>query len=156
MFFLTLAYPITHFIFVHLPNPVVPSANLALNMVFPILAGYFLGPLSGAFAGAVGTGLSALLGADIYDALSILPHAIMGCAAGLAGGSKSQFIAALSIIYGHLLNILFYWRFALITFDHAGTLLLGLLTETTIDVVAIILIIVFFQTRLYREKERRW
>ena len=156
LIFLTLAYPLTHFIFVHLPNPFVPSANLALNMVFPILAGYFFGPLSGAFAGAVGTGLSALLGADPYDALSILPHATMGYIAGLAGGSRSQFMAALSIVSGHVLNILFYWRFDLVTFDNMGTLLLGLITETTVDLVAIILIIVFFQKHLYRENELRW
>jgi uncharacterized membrane protein len=153
---LTLAYPLTHYIFVHIPNPVVPSANLALNMIFPILAGYFYGPISGAIAGAVGTGLAALAGPDVYDMLSILPHTIMGCAAGLAGRSQSQFGAALSIIIGHLLNILFYWRFDLIPLDHAGILLLGLLTETTIDVVAIILFIVFLQKQLYREKEQRW
>ncbi|MFT3893496.1 MAG: ECF transporter S component [Anaerolineales bacterium] len=153
---LTLAYPLTHYIFIHIPNPVVPSANLALNMIFPILAGYFYGPLSGAIAGAVGTGLSALAGPDMYDALSILPHALMGYTAGLAGESQSQFAGALSIIIGHLLNILFYWRFGLIPFEHVGILLLGLLTETTIDVVAIILLIVFLQKPFYRDKELRW
>lgn len=153
---LTLAYPLTHYIFIHIPNPVLPSANLALNMIFPILAGYFYGPLSGAVAGAIGTGLAAFAGPDIYDALSILPHALMGYAAGLAGGSRSQFAGALSIIIGHLLNILFYWRFDLIPFDHTEILLLGLLTETTIDVVAIILLIVFLQKPLYRDKELRW
>ena len=80
----------------------------------------------------------------------------MGYAAGLAGGSRSQFAGALSIIIGHLLNILFYWRFDLIPFDHTEILLLGLLTETTIDVVAIILLIVFLQKPLYRDKELRW
>jgi uncharacterized membrane protein len=153
---LTLAYPLTHYIFVHIPNPVVPSANLALNMIFPILAGYFYGPLSGVVAGAIGTGLAAFAGPDMYDALSILPHALMGYAAGLAGESRSQFAGALSIILGHLLNILFYWRFDLIPFGHVDTLLLGLLTETTIDVVAIILLIVFLQKTLYTDKEQRW
>jgi uncharacterized membrane protein len=153
---LTIAYPLTHFIFVHIPNPFIPSASLALNMIFPILAGYFYGPVSGAIAGAVGTGLSAFVGADIYDGLSVLPHAVMGYAAGIAGKTQSQFIAALSIIYGHLLNILFFWRFDLVTVDQAGVLFLGLLTETTIDVVAIVLVIVFLQKQLYREREHRW
>ena len=134
----------------------VPSANLALNMIFPILAGYFYGPMSGAVAGLIGTGLSALVGADIFDAVSILPHAIMGYLAGLAGASRAQFTAALSILSGHILNILFYWRLDLITFDHVGTLLLGLLTETTVDVVAIVLAIVILQNKLYRETEQRW
>ncbi len=153
---LTLAYPIAHFVVAKIPNPFVPSANLALNMIFPILVGYFYGPISGAIAGAIGAGLSALIAADIYDAMSILPHAIMGYVAGLAGATRSQFPAALSILCGHLLNILFYWRFDLLTMDNVGILFLGLLTETTIDVVAIVLLIVILQKQLYREVDQRW
>lgn len=153
---LTLAYPLAHFVVAKIPNPFVPSANLALNMIFPVLAGYFYGPISGAIAGAIGTGLSALVAPDLYDAMSILPHAIMGYVAGLAGTTQSQFSAALSILCGHLLNILFYWRFDLLTMDDAGILFLGLLTETTIDVVAIVLIIVVLQKQLYREASQRW
>lgn len=153
---LTLAYPVAHFLVAKIPNPVVPSANLALNMIFPILAGYFYGPISGAMAGAFGTGIAALVSPDLYDVMSILPHAVMGYVAGLAGGSRSQFVAALSIILGHLLNVLFYWRFELITADNMGILFLGLLTETTVDIVAIVLLIVFLQEWLYRENEQRW
>lgn len=153
---LTLAYPVAHFVVAKIPNPFVPSANLALNMIFPILAGYFYGPISGAIAGAIGTGFSALMANDIYDAMSILPHAIMGYVAGLAGTSHSQFPAALSILSGHILNILFYLRFDLLTIDDAGILLLGLLTETTIDVVAIVLLIVLLQKSLYQEADHRW
>jgi len=153
---LTLAYPLTHFIVQYIPNPFVPSADIALNMIFPILAGYFYGPMSGAMAGALGTGLSAWLGADLYDLAAILPHALMGAAAGLAGELRAQFPAAFSILIGHLLNILSYWRFGLLTFEHLNTLLLGLLTETTIDVVATILLIVLLQRWLYKEKEFRW
>lgn len=153
---LTLAYPVAHFVVAKIPNPFVPSANLALNMIFPVLAGYFYGPLSGAIIGAIGTGLSALIGADVYDAMSILPHAIMGYVAGLAGATRAQFPSALSILCGHLLNILFYWRFDLLTIDDAGILFLGLLTESTIDVVAIVLFIVVLQKQLYREADQRW
>lgn len=153
---LTLAYPLTHFIVQYIPNPFVPSADIALNMIFPILAGYFYGPMSGAVAGALGTGLSAWLGADLYDLAAILPHALMGATAGLAGESRAQFPAAFSVLIGHLLNILSYWRFGLLTFEHLNTLVLGLLTETTIDVVATILLIVLLQRWLYKEKELRW
>jgi uncharacterized membrane protein len=153
---LTLAYPLTHFLFAHIPNPIVPSANLALNMIFPVLAGYFYGPISGAVAGAIGTGLSALIGPDMFDMVSILPHAVMGCAAGAIGGTRSQFKAALTIIIGHLLNIFFYWRVDLITTDRFGTLFLGLITETTIDLVAIILLIVLLQKKLYNDSQQRW
>lgn len=153
---LTLAYPITHFIVRYIPNPFVPTANLALNMIFPVLAGYFYGPVSGALAGALGTGLSAFFGGDIYDAMSIVPHATMGMAAGWLGATRSQTAAALTIVLGHVLNLMFYWRFGLLSLDHPETLALGITTETTVGVVAIVLLIVLFQKWLYREPERRW
>lgn len=153
---LTLAYPLTHFIVQYIPNPFVPSADIALNMIFPVLAGYFYGPLSGALAGVLGTGLSALIGADMFDLAAVLPHMLMGAAAGLVGHSRSHFLSALTIIIGHALNILFFWRFDLMMIDHVNTLLLGLLTETTIDVVAVILVMVLLQKPLYREGEQRW
>jgi uncharacterized membrane protein len=156
LFALILAYPLTHFIIHYIPNPIIPTANIALNMIFPILAGYFYGPVSGALAGALGTGLGALIGPDIYDAMAIFSHAAMGAVAGLAGTSRSQFLAALTIVIGHALNILFFWRFGLLKIEHVSTLLLGLLTETTIDIVAIILMIVLLQKWLYQEIEQRW
>jgi uncharacterized membrane protein len=152
---LILAYPLMHYIVQYIPNPFVPHANLAINMIFPILAGYFFGPISGAVAGALGTGVSALLAPDIYDALAILPHMTMGLLAGIAGNSQAQFPSALCIAVGHILNILFFWRFGFLEYTGWYTLALGLVTESTIDVVAIILIIVFFQRLLY-ETEQRW
>lgn len=152
----TLAYPLTHFVVHFIPNPVIPTANIALNMIFPVLAGYFYGPVSGALAGALGTGISALVGPDIYDALAVLAHALMGAAAGLTGASRSQFRTALTIIIGHVLNILFFWRFGLLSIQHFDTLLLMLVTETTIDMVAIILMIVLLQRWLYKEIGERW
>jgi uncharacterized membrane protein len=153
---LTLAYPLTHFIVHYIPNPIIPTANIALNMIFPILAGYFYGPVSGALAGALGTGLSAIVGADIYDAMSILAHTLMGVAAGMTGKSRSQFRTGLTIIIGHALNILFFWRFDLLVIKDVGTLVLALVTETTVDMVAIILMIVLLQKWLYRGAEQRW
>lgn len=153
---LTLAYPLTHFFIRYIPNPFVPNASIALNMIFPILAGYFYGPLSGGMAGLVGTGISALVVPNIFDAMSILPHTLMGIAAGWAGASRSQFVAAISIVIGHALNILFYWRFNLLVIDHPDTLIIGLTAETTIDVVATILMIVLLQKWLYKETGQRW
>jgi uncharacterized membrane protein len=153
---ITLAYPATHYFVQFIPNPFIPNANLAINMIFPILAGYFYGPFSGAIAGMLGTALSGFLVPDIYDALAIFPHTIMGFAAGLAGRSRMHFFSALSILIGHVLNVLFFWRFDLLTFEMPFTLFLGLLTETTIDVVAITLLIVFLQKKLYREDDQRW
>lgn len=153
---LILAYSLVHYIVQYIPNPIVPNANIAINMIFPILAGYFYGPVSGMIAGALGTGLSSIINADMYDALAILPHMVMGMAAGYAGNRHLQFLAAISIFLGHLLNILFFWRFDLLVINSPYTLLLGLLTESTVDVVAIILFIVLLQKWLYQEDGRRW
>lgn len=146
----------THYLVEYIPNPLVPSASLAINMIFPILAGYFYGPLSGGVAGLLGTGLSALIAPDIYDALAVLPHTFMGFTAGLAGNSRSQFLAALSILIGHALNILFFWRFDYLSIESPFILFLGLLTETTVDIVAVILFIVLFHKKLYRDDDQRW
>ena len=152
----TLAYPAAHSLVQFIPNPLVPNANLAINMIFPILAGYFYGPFSGAVAGMFGPALSGFVRGDLYDVLAIFPHTLMGFAAGMAGRSKLQFLAALSVLIGHVLNVFFFWRFDLLTFKMPFTLILGLLTETTVDVVAITLLIVLFQKTLYREVEQRW
>lgn len=151
-----LAYPAAYYFVQYIPNPLVPNANLAINMIFPILAGYFYGPFSGAVAGLVGTALSGVLMMDIYDALAVFPHTLMGAAAGWAGDRQRQFLSAFSVLIGHMLNIFFFWRFDLLTFERPFTLVLGLLTETTIDVVAIIFLIVLLQKKLYREDAQRW
>ena len=153
---LILAYSMAHYVVQYIPNPVVPNANIAINMIFPILAGYFYGPVSGVIAGTLGTGLSAVVYADMYDVLAILPHAVMGFLAGYAGNYHLHFMAALSIVAGHLLNILFFWRFDQLVIESPYTLILGLITETTVDVVAVVLFIVLFQKRLYQEREQRW
>lgn len=153
---LILAYSLAHYVVQYIPNPVVPNANIAINMIFPILAGYFYGPFSGAVAGALGTGLSALIYADMYDALAILPHVVMGIIAGYAGNYHLHFMAALSVVAGHLLNVLFFLRLDQLVIQSPYTLILGLVTETTVDVVAVVLVIVLFQKRLYREREQRW
>lgn len=138
------AYPVAHYLVAFIPNPIIPNANIAINMIFPVLAGYFYGPMYGLMAGAIGTGLSGIIYADIYDALAIFPHAVMGYLAGLAGNER-QFLSAISVLAGHVLNVFFFWRFNLLVIDNPLLLLLGLITETTIDVVAIIFFIIVLQ-----------
>lgn len=156
LLFFVLAYPATHYFVQYIPNPFVPNANLAMNMIFPVLAGYFYGPLSGAVTGLLGTGLSAVIVPDVYDALSILPHTLMGIIAGLMGKPRLQFLSALSVLVGHALNVIFYWRFGQLEVTNLFVLVLGLITETTIDVVAIMLLMILFHKHIYREDEQRW
>lgn len=152
----TLLYPLLRPVVEHIPNPMVPGAVVALNMIMPILAGYFYGPLSGAVAGGVGTAIAALLGVNMFDGLAILPHAIMGIAAGWLGQRRNDFLSSTTIMIGHVLNMLFFWRMGIftITLNQLGVVLLGLVTETMIDIVAIILVIALLKRYLYQVE--RW
>jgi uncharacterized membrane protein len=151
-----LLYPLVAVTLRNIPNPMVPGAILAFNMVFPVLAGYFYGPLSGALAGMAGTALSAAVRGSPFDTLSILPHLIMGLAAGWAGTKHSDFLSASTIVVGHVLNIIAYALFGLLQITAAwlSTATLGLAVETTIDIVAILLIIAWLGPRLYQTQ--RW
>ncbi len=148
---LTLLYPLANPLLVYLPNPMVPDAIIALNMILPVLAGYWFGVWSGVMVGGLGAGLSALLWVNAFDAYAILPHALMGAAAGWFGERRAQTPAAFSILIGHGLNILFYWRMGLMLLDASriGPILLGLTAEATIDVVAILLLLALLSPRLY-------
>ncbi len=152
----TLLYPLGAYIVRYIPNPMVPGAFVALNMIFPVLAGHFYGPFSGALAGCLGTALSALLSGSQFGAFSVFPHTLMGFTAGWAGQFRSEFSTASTILIGHLLNILFYIRMGLlvISADEVGASLLGLLSEIMIDIVAIVLMIFLFKRWLYSEE--RW
>lgn len=151
-----LLYPLADPLTSLLPNPMVPGASVALNMIFPVLAGYFYGPLSGAAAGSLGTGLSALVWASRYDGAAILPHLLMGLAAGWVGQYRSEILAALTILVGHALNMLFFLRLGLLTIapHEVGPTLLGLAAETMVDIVAIVLIAVLLKGWLYQKA--RW
>lgn len=153
---LILAYPLAHLITSFIPNPFVPTATVALNMIFPVLAGYFYGPVSGALAGGLGTALAGMFGGDVFDALAIFPHALMGAAAGWAGPTRGPLATGLTLLIGHILNLLFYWRFGLLDAANIPTLALGIVTETTVGVVAIVLLIVLMKKWLYQSPGQRW
>jgi uncharacterized membrane protein len=134
----------------------VPGAIVALNMIMPVLAGYFYGPMSGAAAGGLGTALAALYDASLFNGLAIFPHALMGLAAGWIGRYRSDLLSATTILLGHTLNMLFYLRLGVISIapDQWGTTLLGLATETMVDIVAIVLVIALLKRWLYQVE--RW
>ena len=147
----TLAYPAMQLVVQFIPNPMVPGAVIALNMILPVLAGYFFGPWSGAIAGGLGTGISALLTGSVFEFLAIVPHMIMGAAAGWTGRFRSEFLTASTILIGHTLNMLFYLGAGVITISagKAGETLLGLATESMVDIVAIVIVILLLKRHLY-------
>ncbi|MHA1720504.1 MAG: ECF transporter S component [Promethearchaeota archaeon] len=156
----TLFYPLLSFIVKYIPNPMVPGAIIALNMIFPVLTGYFYGWKSGTVAGAVGTAISAFIRNSIWDALAIFPHALMGYTAGLIYSKfHSDLATSLSIFVGHFFNILFYIRFGLLTIATAdiGITILGILTEAMLDIIAIVLVMnLLKKCLLHTDKETRW
>jgi len=153
----TLIYPAMQVLVIqYIPNPMVPGAIIALNMIMPVLAGFFFGPWCGAIAGGAGTGIAALLTGSIYTALAIVPHTIMGAVAGWTGKYRSEFLTASTILIGHFLNMLLYIRTGVITIptEKIGVTLLGLATESMIDIIAIVLLILLLKRHLYCKE--RW
>jgi len=125
-----------------LPNPMVPGGIIALNMVVVVIAGILLGPVAGALVGLIGTGANAISPAgNAFEVAAIVPHTLMGLAAGLVGTRVPAVVAALTIIVGHVLNILvFVWTGLLPLTDVTGTVFFGgLAFETVVDVVVIVL-----------------
>ena len=131
---------ITHY----LPNPMVAGASLAINMVIPVIMGYWYGSLMGALVGGLGTALNLLLkfpfyGWDYYELVAILPHALMGAVAGWSQITHSHISTASTIIIGHALNILGFWLAGLLPPEmlQRATFWTGLLTEVLVDLIII-------------------
>ena len=152
----TLLFPATASLVQYIPNPMVPGAIVSLNMILPVLAGYFYGPLSGAVAGGVGTLLTALWQVDVFYAVSTISMTVVGLVAGWSGKYRSEVLSASTIVLAHAMNILFFVRLGLLVIppERVGVTLLGLTTETIIDIVAIVLIIFLLKVWLYQKE--RW
>jgi len=152
----TLLFPATAPLAQHIPNPMVPGAIVSLNMILPVLAGHFYGPLSGAIAGGVGTLLAALWLSNKFYAVGLISMTILGAIAGWAGIRRSETLSAMTIIPAHLLNMLLLTHLELLVIqpEQIKVILLGLATETMIDIVAIVLVITLLKKWLYQKE--RW
>jgi len=131
-------------------NPFIPGASIAVNMIVPITAGILFGKKCGFFVGILGTLLNSFTPAgSIFEILAILPHGIMGYAAGLMKQRYASPIAASAILVGHVLNIVMFSLYTAST----GTVLLepsmlmnsqfwfGIISESIVDVIAIMILI---------------
>ncbi len=124
-----------------LPNPMVPGAIIALNMVVVVIAGILLGPGAGAFVGLIGTGVNGFFtpAGNAYERFAIIPHTIMGLSAGVVG-RRSVFAGSLTILVGHGLNIIAFILAGLLpASDITGKLFIyGLAFETVVDIAVIL------------------
>ncbi len=135
-----------------LPNPMVPGAIIAINMVVVVIAGILFGPTVGAFVGLVGTLVNAVLspsGSRAFEFAAIIPHTIMGLTAGLLARINWA-VAAFAIIVGHLLNILVFVLVKLLPVNQMALTIfsVGLLVETVIDLIVIWLVVALLRPRV--------
>jgi uncharacterized membrane protein len=122
------------------PNPFIPGAIIAVNMVIPVLAGILFGRVAGLLVGLLGTLLNAITPAgSLFEFLSIVPHGIMGWVAGHFRERMPTLILACSLIVGHGLNILAYVLFGALSFASLLhlTFWYGLAYETFAGVIAV-------------------
>lgn len=124
-----------------IPNPMVPGAIIALNMVVVVIAGILLGPAAGASVGFLGTLVNALSpSGNAFEWAAVIPHTIMGLTAGVVG-RRSVVFGALTVIVGHALNILAFLVVRLLPMNQLAVTIfsIGLLVEVVIDVVVIVI-----------------
>ena len=122
------------------PNPFIPGAVIAVNMVVPVLTGILFGRVPGLLVGLLGTLLNAVSPAgSLFEFLSIVPHGIMGWVAGHFRARMPTPILACSVIVGHGLNILMYVLFGALSFASLlhVTFWYGLAYESFAGVVAV-------------------
>jgi len=122
------------------PNPFIPGAIIAVNMVIPVLTGILFGRVPGLLVKLLGTLLDAISPAgSLFEFLSIVPHGIMGWVAGQFREKYPTPIVACSLIVGHGLNILMYVLFGLLSFTPLlhPTFWYGLTYETFAGVIAV-------------------
>lgn len=126
-----------------IPNPMVPGAIVALNMVVVVIAGILLGPSAGALVGLVGTFVNAVSPAgNPFEWAAIIPHTIMGLTAGLVG-RRNMIVGAFTILVGHVLNVIAFIIAGLMPAAQMAVTIfsIGLLTEVVIDVVVILIVV---------------
>jgi len=143
-----LVYVVIGQVVAYIPNPMVPDAILALNMIVPIIAGYLGGPRNGMLVGLLGTGLNLVVkiplsGVDLYELTAILPHMLMGTTAGWVGQSRIRIATATTILVGHVANILAFLLTGLLPVALVLTagFWKGLLAEMTVDLILIMVVI---------------
>lgn len=126
-----------------IPNPMVPGAIIALNMVVVVITGLILGPTAGALVGLVGTLINAASPAgNPFEWAAVIPHTIMGITAGLARRAPVV-LGALTIIVGHVLNIVAFIIAGLLPGNQVTATIFsaGLALEVIIDVIVISIIV---------------
>jgi len=129
-------------------NPFIPGAVIAVNMIIPVIAGILFGKWAGLAVGIFGTFLNSLTPAgSFFEFLSVLPHGVMGFSAGHFKGRFLSVIVMLSLVIGHILNIIMFISFKVmpITLLLNVSFWLALAYEIFTGAVAIIVIVALYR-----------
>jgi len=130
------------------PNPFIPGAVIAVYMVVPVVAGILFGCRVGFFVGLFGTLLNALSPAGTaFEFASIIPHAIMGMAAGCLRGKFPTPIVACTLLIGHVLNMMVYMLSGLVDFGFHRDILFwkGLAYESFVGIMTVYVIATIYR-----------
>lgn len=140
-------------------NPFVPGAIVAVNMIIIVLAGILFGRKVGFGVGLIGTFGNALTPAgNAFEFAAILPHAIMGYTAGnLREDKKSIFTSSLSILLGHILNIISFLLFGLFAIENlqGSKFWIGLGYESVFGIITINLLAWLYLTILHTKPPQK-
>lgn len=131
------------------PNPFIPGANIAINMIVPVAIGLIAGPRAGLLTGLFGTSLNYFTPVgSIFEALAIVPHAIMGFSAGFLQKLPRIAASAVALSVGHLLNILVFASFSLLAWSSLSTLRFwsGIGYEIVLDIIGVIVMLFVYYT----------
>ncbi len=140
-----LAYWIVGNLSTFIPNPMLPEANLAFQMVVPVIWGMVWGWQAGAIVGFFGTFGNSLIQFvqgyfNPYETVSILVHPFMGALAGFLTNYHFM-LGAGSIFVGHIFNIIFYLLIGIINVAYVTSPahLRGLISEGILGFLIVVL-----------------
>lgn len=135
-------------------NPMVPGANVAVNMIIIVLAGILFGKEVGLFVGLMGTSINAVITGSGFEYAAIIPHLIMGWLAGKLREKNGLFTSSLAIIVGHALNIIAFLIAGLMqTEDINDVFWRGLGYEAIFGVISIV-ILAWLYIRIFEHKKK--
>lgn len=139
------------------PNPFIPGAIIAINMIVPVLAGILFGPWCGLVVGLGGTFINSFTPAgSSFELLATLPHGLMGFVAGKLVDRAPTPVPSMALAAGHLGNIAMYVAFGLMKWTEVANARFwyGLLTEFFVGMVAVSLIAALYHVAFDPEMPR--
>ena len=121
-----------------------------------VIAGILFGPISGFVVGAFGTSINAFSPAgSLFEFAAIVPHALMGLISGIVAMKYPKFLSSFTIIIGHLLNVVMFLIFGLITMQTISMVefWLGLGFESFLGILSIIIIYSIYSLAFITKEE---